>query len=82
MNSADMAMNLIHRAKNLQEFTIEVDGDQDDDTIKDDDVKDFKKFGEEEPDFDELDGIWPKMWHTQRNFCVTDGTNVISCLGD
>jgi hypothetical protein len=24
MNSADMAMNLIHRAKNLQEFTIEV----------------------------------------------------------
>ena len=25
MNSADMAMNLIHRAKNLQEFTIEVD---------------------------------------------------------
>ena len=25
MNSADMAMNLIYRAKNLQEFTIEVD---------------------------------------------------------
>jgi len=25
MNSADMAMNLIYRAKNLQEFIIEVD---------------------------------------------------------
>jgi hypothetical protein len=25
MNSADMAMNLIHRAKNLQEFVVEVD---------------------------------------------------------
>jgi len=25
MNSVDMAMNLIYRAKNLQEFTIEVD---------------------------------------------------------
>ena len=25
MNSADMAMNLIYRAKNLQEFTIEVE---------------------------------------------------------
>lgn len=25
MNSADMAMNLIHRAKNLQEFIIEVE---------------------------------------------------------
>jgi hypothetical protein len=24
MNSVDMAMNLIHRAKNLQEFTVEV----------------------------------------------------------
>jgi len=25
MNSADMAMNLIYRAKNLQEFTVEVE---------------------------------------------------------